>query len=202
MISVDLSTANFQAVRAACPDLVSSCDTYEEWIGRFTPEKVLRESKPIRQQIFGKCNPKAQQTIQRRLIARVFWILCEQGSLDKTQLVFLSNDEFIFKLKQGQVLHLQELRQIPLSARVKFTAFSQFPLDRERPKLGSVRLNLECHGSWKLHKVPAKLRAIAIRKLRDEPVEPDDCIFLDTELQADVMITDSQQFRIFPLVFS
>lgn len=67
-ISVDLVTANFNALRSVDPEIVDGCDTYGEFVSRFNESDVELDLKPLRQVIFGNLNPKRQQVVQKYLL--------------------------------------------------------------------------------------------------------------------------------------
>ena len=66
-ISFDMKKANFQTLRYANPAIVFDCDTYEDFIGKFTDLDYVKESKYTRQVIFGKLNPKRTMTLEQSI---------------------------------------------------------------------------------------------------------------------------------------
>lgn len=68
IIAVDLVKANYQALRYHDPALVLDTFRYAELVSRFTDRPYHRQSKPIRQVIFGRLQPKKQQRIQRWIV--------------------------------------------------------------------------------------------------------------------------------------
>ena len=100
-ISVDMKKANFTALHHYAADLFQSpagiADTWEEFIGGFTRNRHIIQSKYIRQVILGNCNPKRHITYERYLMDGVLSGLCERGvSLERV--VFFSNDEIIVEI--------------------------------------------------------------------------------------------------------
>lgn len=57
LISIDLKSANFNALRSFDPNAVLGCETYDELVSQFTPYKYIQKNKQIRQVLFGKMNP-------------------------------------------------------------------------------------------------------------------------------------------------
>ena len=70
-ISVDLVKANFAALRLFDPELVDGYETYEQFIANFTGYEHFRDSRQVRQYIFGNLNPKRQMTIAQFIIDKV-----------------------------------------------------------------------------------------------------------------------------------
>ena len=58
LLSIDLSNANFNALRKFDESLVINKKNYYEFISEFTEIEHIRKSKYIRQVIFGHTNPK------------------------------------------------------------------------------------------------------------------------------------------------
>lgn len=66
-----MKKANFTALRHYNKDIVGGKDTYEDFLGMFTDENYFKESKYIRQVIFGNVNPKRQITYEKFLMDKV-----------------------------------------------------------------------------------------------------------------------------------
>jgi hypothetical protein len=64
LVSIDLTEANFNALRYFNELLVDNTNTYKEFISQFTNLEHFKKSKYIRQVIYGNCNPKRQTTIE------------------------------------------------------------------------------------------------------------------------------------------
>lgn len=75
LLSFDLKKANFQAFKVYSPKLMDECNSYEEFISKFTNLDHIINSKYIRQVIFGNCNPKRQVTIEKFLMSGVLDII-------------------------------------------------------------------------------------------------------------------------------
>ena len=58
--SIDMKKANFSALRHYNKEIFVGCETWEEFVGRFTSSKHMAKSKYIRQVVLGACNPKRQ----------------------------------------------------------------------------------------------------------------------------------------------
>ena len=94
-ISIDLVKANFQALKYIDKELVFGSKTYGEYLGRFTDSKYLKESKRLRQVIFGNMNPKRQVTVEKFLMKQVLDLLERKYELGT--IVSFSNDEIIYQ---------------------------------------------------------------------------------------------------------
>lgn len=97
-LSVDLSKANFQALKYVNPDIVLGAETYKDFIAKFTSLDYVAMSKYSRQVIFGKLNVDRQITVEKYLINKIYELLTndETDILYGLTLVSMSNDELIF----------------------------------------------------------------------------------------------------------
>lgn len=96
-ISYDMKKANFQTLRYANPQIVLNADTYEEFIDKFTDLDYIKNSKYIRQVIFGKMNPKRTISLERWLTNEFAKYLIE-NVIPKNLIPFsINSDEIIFK---------------------------------------------------------------------------------------------------------
>ena len=96
-ISIDMKKANFSALRHYSPAIFKNVETWEQYIGFFTPSEHIRNSKYIRQVILGACNPKRQITYERYLMTMLY--LHIKSELDgKVSFYNLGNDEIIISV--------------------------------------------------------------------------------------------------------
>ena len=107
-LSVDLSKANFQALKYVNPDIVLGAETYKDFIAKFTSLDYVAMSKYSRQVIFGKLNVDRQITVEKYLINNIFKLLEIDLKLgyeryDGIKLVSMSNDELIFEVKEDVI---------------------------------------------------------------------------------------------------
>jgi len=93
-ISIDMRKANFTALKHFDKGIVGNCDTYEDFMGMFTDEEYFKQSKYIRQVVFGNQNPKRQTTYEKFLMDSVLTELLK-FTKDKKDIVFFSNDEIV-----------------------------------------------------------------------------------------------------------
>ena len=100
-LSFDMKKANFQTLKWVNPAIVFDCNTYEDFIGRFTDMEWAKKSKRTREIIFGKLNPNRPMKYEKIIISTV------ESYLDKTILsdwfdkFSVNSDEIIYKLKPG-----------------------------------------------------------------------------------------------------
>ena len=97
-LSVDLSKANFQALKYVNPDIVLRAETYKDFIAKFTSLDYVAMSKYSRQVIFGKLNVDRQITVEKYLINKIYELMTndETDILYGLTLVSMSNDELVF----------------------------------------------------------------------------------------------------------
>ena len=100
--SIDMSKANFQALRFVNPDIVLGAKTYVEFINKFTPLEYVSTSKYSRQVIFGKLNVERQMTVERYITNEIRLLIQDLPELEVFRksgacLVSQSNDELIYE---------------------------------------------------------------------------------------------------------
>ena len=96
-ISIDMKKANFSALRHYSPAIFKNVETWEQYIGFFTPSEHISNSNYIRQVILGACNPKRQITYERYLMTMLY--LHIKNELDgKVSFYSLGNDEIIISV--------------------------------------------------------------------------------------------------------
>jgi len=108
LLSIDLVTANVQALRLLSPSLLNDCEDYTQFLRQFTNFECWSRSKSIRQRIFGKIIPRITAYVERCLM-RI--ILNEIDALNlfvfPRDLTYSSHDEVVFKLSRND----EELRK-------------------------------------------------------------------------------------------
>lgn len=96
-ISIDMRKANFSALKFYDKSIFSNADTWEEFVGRYTENKHIVNSKYIRQVILGNCNPKRHITYEKYLMDGILDYI-QKFFLPVSKCVFFSNDEIIFDI--------------------------------------------------------------------------------------------------------
>lgn len=92
-ISIDMRKANFSSLHHYSADMFG-VNTWEEFIGGFTDNKHIINSKYIRQVILGNCNPKRHITYEKYLMDILLTDLLEKY-IPIERIVFFSNDEIV-----------------------------------------------------------------------------------------------------------
>lgn len=101
-ISIDMRKANFFALKHYDSSIFRETETWEEFIGKYTSNKHIINSKYIRQVILGNCNPKRQVTYEKYIMGQVleFLIDFEKIGYFLSEIVFFSNDEIIIDMEE------------------------------------------------------------------------------------------------------
>lgn len=93
-ISIDMRKANFSSLHYYNSNIFGGADSWEEFIGKYTDNQHIINSKYIRQVILGNCNPKRHITYEKYLMDSALTYLTEVFvSMDRV--VFFSNDEIV-----------------------------------------------------------------------------------------------------------
>lgn len=93
-ISIDMRKANFSALQHYDSSIFAGASTWEDYIGLYTDNRHIINSKYIRQVILGNCNPKRHITYEKYLMDGVLMHLTRHHvSLERV--VFFSNDEIV-----------------------------------------------------------------------------------------------------------
>lgn len=92
-ISIDIKSANFSALRHYDSTIFAGERTWREFIGKYTDNEHIQNSKYMRQSILGKCNPKRQIAYEKYLMDKVLTAILKVVSRDCV--VSLNNDEIV-----------------------------------------------------------------------------------------------------------
>lgn len=96
-LSFDMKKGNFTALKHYSPEIFPNCSSYEDFIGNFTDEDYFKQSKYIRQVIFGNINPRRQTTYEHYLMDKV---LDDALKIFKEEdIAFFSTDEIVVSLE-------------------------------------------------------------------------------------------------------
>jgi len=114
-VSIDLVKANFNSMKSYSNELVLNSTSYEDLLSKFTDHDYYKNSKQIRQVIFGNLLPKKQQRLQKDIIYSIYNELIELG-IDKDKFINASTDEIIIhtiskeeaKLIANKIFELKE----------------------------------------------------------------------------------------------
>jgi hypothetical protein len=135
-ISIDLKKANFQALKYFNKEIILNCNIYEDLIGMFTDMDYMKESKYLRQVIFGNMNPKRQVKMERYITEQILNYLLAKGFFKEKQIKMVSNDEMIFELDFAEAWDLWNEDYIKLINIIKDKL--NFNVDIEVFKLNNI----------------------------------------------------------------
>lgn len=106
-ISIDMRKANFSALRYYYPEMFvgksGTAKSWEEFIGMFTDNEHIINSKYIRQVILGNCNPKRQVAIEKYIMRNILSYVLNliEPEIKKESVVFFSNDEIVLDVTEN-----------------------------------------------------------------------------------------------------
>ena len=191
-LSFDMKKANFQTLRYANPAIVFDCNTYEDFIGKFTDLDYVKESKYTRQVIFGKLNPKRTMTLEQSITNEFAkYLIKDSGHIRELcmleQLVpfSLKNDEIIFKFNGTE----EEFEKLKLEPTIEYDGItykvSKFKLHARQFKLATSNSLLTVYEKEDYlngHKrglkgVPATYYPQVDKLLRGEKINESDRVF-------------------------
>ena len=98
-ISFDMIKANFQALRYVDPSIVCDCNTWEEFVARFSDVEYLASAKQVRQEVLGKLNGKRLAAIEKRASNDFGKEFKYRLSIYGFSLFSIKTDEIIFKFE-------------------------------------------------------------------------------------------------------
>ena len=117
-ISIDMRNANFSALKFYDKSIFSNADTWEEFVGRYTENKHIVNSKYIRQVILGNCNPKRQVTYEKYLMGFVLEVLIDELGYSASDIAFFSNDEIVINMgKYEDCINKQKILEMVVNVR-------------------------------------------------------------------------------------
>lgn len=160
-ISVDLVKANYQALKFVNPEIVLNSKDYSDFISKFASFEYLKNSKYLRQVIFGNLNPKRQTTVERFMIQKVLEYLVENNYVSENNITNVVTDEMIFSSMKEVNLKLLE-REIKEKTGVE-VHFEKFKLKA----LISPKDN-ECYGFVKEFLYSTNGETIAFKAVNSE----------------------------------
>lgn len=102
-ISVDMKKANFSSLQFYDGNIFDGANTWEEFIGKFTQNEHIVNSKYIRQVILGNCNPKRHITFEKYIMDQTLTALHDVVNEDR--IVFFSNDEIVYDMTDASDLY-------------------------------------------------------------------------------------------------
>ncbi len=100
-LSFDMKKANFQTLRWINPAILFDCNSYEEFMSKFTDMEIAINSKRTREIIFGKLNPNRTMKYEKIIMGIVEKYIRNTCVNDWFELISMNSDELIYKLKPG-----------------------------------------------------------------------------------------------------
>ena len=95
--SIDLSKANYNALKYAVPSLFNG-QTYDEWIDKYDKYGFIKSSKYSRERIFGQLNHKRIIHVEKFLINKICKLLLSINHELTDNIVCINNDEIILDI--------------------------------------------------------------------------------------------------------
>lgn len=170
-ISIDMVKANFYALREFDKGIFYGEDSWEDFLGRYTKDTHMLNSKYIRQVIMGNCNPKRQVTYEKYLMSLCLSRLLASG-LDIDSVVSFSSDEIIVQgTEKEEQLIVDSLKDVSIPLRIELYTLDYCGVDVYlRVNKNTSIMDIKCAN-------PVTIPFVA-RYLRGESVKESDCIFM------------------------
>ena len=201
-ISFDIRKANFSCLKLYDPTIFNA-DDWETFMSGFTTNRHIIDSKYIREVIFGVCNPKRHIVYEKYVCATALKKILEMlnaNGFNNPNLVFFSNDEFIFDVTDYDNKDLTEFRRIcddflgtftdvPLRMEY-FTLCMLETLETDNKTVGYLKLNatdsnvITISDIIAIKGVDSMWMPFVLRSLLHEEYQPEDYVFYDHGLEA------------------
>lgn len=174
-ISIDMRKANFSALKNYDSSIFDRANTWEEFIGKYTDNKHIINSKYIRQVILGNCNPRRQVTYEKYLMGGILDYIHE-FFIHISNCVFFSNDEIVFDITDTYnentinflKLCLQEKSVVPVKCEV-FTLHKINGIQGYYKELEDGKTEFKCLDNYTL--------PFVLRKFQDQEITENDKVF-------------------------
>jgi len=176
LLSFDLKKANFQAFKTFSPNIMDNCNSYEEFISKFTNLDHIINSKYIRQVIFGACNPKRQVTIEKYLMSGILDIIIE--SVGAKNVLSYMHDEIVIDITSINKLIVTKL----IEDVEGYSWLSNIQVKHENYivyKIPNTEFYIQYFddGSYKFKCVPALFYPIIIKQFNELLVDDEDLTY-------------------------
>lgn len=199
-ISIDMRKANFSSLHHYNSDIFGGAESWEEFIGRYTGNQHIINSKYIRQVILGNCNPKRHITYEKYLMDGALTYLTEVFiSMDRV--VFFSNDEIVVdvsdmdKNKQERIVFVirNGMKDMPVPLKTElFILYKIVRTDGYYKEIidenGNTEIEFKCLDNYAL--------PFVLRKFLGEDVTENDKIFYHEGLLAKFIETPQIEVNI------
>lgn len=175
IVSLDLTQANFHALRHYDEDMFGGAQTWKEFLLRFTDLECILNSKYFRQVIMGNCNPKRQTTYEKYLL---YTFLAPELNKIYDNFKSFMHDEAIFDLSPGHSKTKEDLLEILL----KIKENASIPMRLEHYTLWKIKGTkgyLKKGDGWHQIKGVSDLHyPFVFRKLVGEAMQEEDTYFI------------------------
>ena len=170
MISIDLTKANFNSMKYYDSALVNDKETYEDFISDYTADPYMKESKQLRQVIFGNLLPTKQQSIQKAIMNMII-----DSILDTMPITISSmgSDEIIIhEENEGNDLSLSKIIPTKLLDIIKIEQFKLLHIHPTKPFYAKVMEN-----KTEFKNVPNIYYPQVYKHFANIPIEDKDLLF-------------------------
>lgn len=181
ILTIDLSKANFQALKFIDSDIVNNSQTYDDFIKYYCKIPYLIESKYTRQVIFGKLNPSRQITIERFLLEKI-----NKKIPTDFELFNFGNDELMYYAPKNYNKEFEDnlIKQIKdelnLDVKVSFINIEpiKFIMGNEQTLTIFKKIYLNEKDKFKLMTCPVTYMPQVLRLLNGEEIQENDLVFM------------------------
>lgn len=135
-VSLDFTSANFNALRYYDPRLVFETKNWVEFLSRYTSYQALLNSKRFRAAALGKINHQAQSKIYHALNHRIYTLLMSHNVVSPDQIACKYTDEIVIETTKSDYCALvAKLRQFldEKASDIDFVRLEPFRLVRLGP---------------------------------------------------------------------
>lgn len=199
-VSIDLRSANIQALNWHDPEILNGCRTWNEVVYGLNGHNAMSDyfiaSKRLRQVVLGKLNPKRAITIEKYIMSRIHKYIDEE--LDYGwKVVSFNNDEIVYQLDLSDMMTIspETLKDIifdKIGVYVKVNAYSERKFRLYNMDNGDVTqqfsLRTGIDGKVETKGVPGYLFGIVYKLLRGRTVSSSDKHFVNDNM--DCLICD------------
>lgn len=161
-ISIDMRKANFSALHHYDSAIFQGVNSWEEFVGKYTDNQHIINSKYIRQVILGNCNPKRHITYEKYLMDIVLTHLLD-GFISIERVVFFSNDEIVLDVsdlnesdQKSMVLQVENsMKDMPVPLKTEFSTLHKIAgsdgyYKEISNKNGNTEIELKCLDNYEL----------------------------------------------------
>lgn len=181
ILTIDLSKANFQALKFIDSDIINNCNSYDDFIKYYCDIPYLRESKYTRQVIFGKLNPSRQITIERFLLEKIHNIIptdFELFNFGNDELMYFSPKNYGKEFEENLVKQIKD--KLNLDVKVSFIKIEpiKFLMGNEQTLTIFKKIYVNEIDKFKIMTCPVTYMPQVLRLLNCEEIQEDDLVFM------------------------